>query len=81
MAGQPGKPDDSGGRSDQFKGDRSEQDQGSRSDQFERGEDAIRGGGATTDRGHRDMGMPGPVPDAEKPQREERGKRGDDEST
>lgn len=34
------------------------------SDQFEDGGDAVKDGGATTDRGHRDTGQPGPAPDA-----------------
>jgi len=33
-------------------------------DQFKGDDDAIKGGGATTDRGDRDMGHPGPAPDA-----------------
>lgn len=35
-----------------------------RSDQFEGGGDAHRDGGATTDRGRRDVGQPGPDPEA-----------------
>lgn len=41
-----------------------------RPDQFEGGGDANRDGGATTDRGHRDTGQPGPDPDAAKRERE-----------
>lgn len=36
-----------------------------KSDQFEEESgDAVKDGGATTDRGRRDMGMPGPAPEA-----------------
>jgi len=44
-------------------------------DQFEDDADAIKGGGATTDRGDRDMGMPGPAPDAVEKQRREEEER------
>ncbi|MDG3005135.1 hypothetical protein [Paludisphaera mucosa] len=48
-------------------------------DQFDGDEDANKGGGATTDRGGRDIGQPGPDPNAaarerEHGRRDERGK-------
>ena len=43
-------------------------------DQFKGDDDAIKGGGATTDRGDRDMGQPGPSPDAVDKERAERDK-------
>jgi hypothetical protein len=39
-------------------------------DQFEKDADAIDGGGATTDRGNRDMGHPGPAPEEADKERE-----------
>jgi hypothetical protein len=41
-----------------------------RPDQFDGGGDAHRDGGATTDRGRRDTGQPGPDPDAAERERE-----------
>ncbi|AMV37682.1 hypothetical protein VT85_09615 [Planctomyces sp. SH-PL62] len=39
-------------------------------DQFESDADAVEGGGATTDRGGRDSGHPGPAPGAVEKERE-----------
>lgn len=51
-------------------------------DQFESDADAVKGGGATTDRGGRDIGHPGPAPGAAEKEREraDREKRPGDES-